>query len=165
MSVHLETFSPLPRTICLNLPVQTTIHDVLQGLVEALNLPSSTLSSLRITTSSLGSLSIPANATLSSLQHSGTSDLPLTLKVNHVLIGGKGGFGSMLRAQGGKMSAGKNKDNNDSCRDLNGRRLSTMKEAKKWVHPLLLDEHLKRLVELVASAPSALLKNRYPLNN
>lgn len=131
MSVHLETFSPLPRTICLNLPVQTTIHDVLQGLVEALNLPSSTLSSLRITTSSLGSLSIPANATLSSLQHSGTSNLPLTLKVNHVLIGGKGGFGSMLRAQGGKMSAGKNKDNNDSCRDLNGRRLSTMKEAKK----------------------------------
>lgn len=131
MSVHLETFSPLPHTICLNLPVQTTIHDVLQGLVEALNLPSSTLSSLRITISSLGSLSIPANATLSSLQHSGTSDLPLTLKVNHVLIGGKGGFGSMLRAQGGKMSAGKNKDNNDSCRDLNGRRLSTMKEAKK----------------------------------
>ena len=39
----------------------------------------------------------------------------------------------MLRAAGGKMSskARKDQENTDSCRDLNGRRLSVMKEAKK----------------------------------
>lgn len=37
----------------------------------------------------------------------------------------------MLRAQGGKMSSRKGQEENtDSCRDLNGRRLSTVKEAK-----------------------------------
>lgn len=45
------------------------------------------------------------------------------------LLGGKGGFGSQLRAAGGRMSSQKT-SNNDSCRDLNGRRLSTIKEAK-----------------------------------
>ncbi|PVG04249.1 hypothetical protein CPB86DRAFT_778511 [Serendipita vermifera] len=44
--------------------------------------------------------------------------------------GGKGGFGSQLRAAGGRMSS-KKTSNNDSCRDLSGRKLSTVKEAKK----------------------------------
>jgi hypothetical protein len=48
--------------------------------------------------------------------------------------GGKGGFGSQLRAAGGRMSSQKT-SNNDSCRDLSGRRLSTIKEAKKCVLP------------------------------
>jgi hypothetical protein len=48
------------------------------------------------------------------------------------LLGGKGGFGSQLRAAGGRMSSQRT-GNNDSCRDLNGRRLSTVKEAKKQV--------------------------------
>jgi len=46
--------------------------------------------------------------------------------------GGKGGFGSQLRAAGGRMSSQKT-SNSDSCRDLSGRRLSTIKEAKKSV--------------------------------
>jgi Silencing defective 2 N-terminal ubiquitin domain len=49
------------------------------------------------------------------------------------LLGGKGGFGSQLRAAGGRMSSQRT-SNNDSCRDLSGRRLSTVKEAKKYVH-------------------------------
>lgn len=50
------------------------------------------------------------------------------------LRGGKGGFAAQLRAQGGRMSSNKNKEsNNDSCRDLNGRRLRTVKEAQKCV--------------------------------
>jgi hypothetical protein len=48
------------------------------------------------------------------------------------LLGGKGGFGSQLRAAGGRMSSRKT-GNNASCRDLNGRRLSTVKEAQKYV--------------------------------
>jgi len=46
------------------------------------------------------------------------------------LSGGKGGFGSMLRAQGGRMSSQKS-TNTDACRDLSGRRIKTVNEAKK----------------------------------
>lgn len=52
------------------------------------------------------------------------------------LPGGKGGFASQLRAQGGRMSSNK-AQNTDSCRGLDGRRLSTMKEAQKSVPPPL----------------------------
>ncbi|KAJ1675597.1 hypothetical protein EV182_000961 [Spiromyces aspiralis] len=45
------------------------------------------------------------------------------------VCGGKGGFGSMLRSQGGKMSS-KKITNFDSCRDLSGRRLKTAKAAQ-----------------------------------
>ncbi|KAJ3835189.1 telomere stability and silencing-domain-containing protein [Lentinula raphanica] len=54
----------------------------------------------------------------------------LSLRLSPRLLGGKGGFGSQLRAAGGRMSSQKT-SNNDSCRDLSGRRLSTLKEAKK----------------------------------
>ncbi len=46
------------------------------------------------------------------------------------LRGGKGGFGANLRSAGGRMSASKS-TNFDSCKDLNGRRLGTIKEAQK----------------------------------
>jgi len=70
---------------------------------------------------------LSSNAQLSSLANGG--DL-VTLRLMPSLLGGKGGFGSQLRAAGGRMSSQK-ASNNDSCRDLNGRRLSTVKEAKK----------------------------------
>lgn len=46
------------------------------------------------------------------------------------LLGGKGGFGSMLRAQGGRMNAQKT-TNFEACRDLQGRRIRTVNEAKR----------------------------------
>ncbi|KAI9300571.1 telomere stability and silencing-domain-containing protein [Cunninghamella echinulata] len=46
------------------------------------------------------------------------------------LRGGKGGFGSMLRAQGGKMNAQKT-TNFEACRDLQGRRIRTVNETKR----------------------------------
>ncbi|KAG8824686.1 hypothetical protein FRC17_009041 [Serendipita sp. 399] len=54
----------------------------------------------------------------------------VSFRLAPVLPGGKGGFGSQLRAAGGRMSSQKT-SNNDSCRDLSGRRLSTLKEAKR----------------------------------
>ncbi|KAF9099009.1 hypothetical protein BGX27_000697 [Mortierella sp. AM989] len=45
------------------------------------------------------------------------------------MSGGKGGFGSMLRAQGGRMSSQKS-TNTDACRDLSGRRIKTVNDAK-----------------------------------
>ncbi|PIA13922.1 hypothetical protein COEREDRAFT_10862 [Coemansia reversa NRRL 1564] len=58
------------------------------------------------------------------------------------LLGGKGGFGSTLRSQGNRMSA--NKSNNyDDCRDLYGRRLRTLKEAKGIMDKLDMEEKAK----------------------
>lgn len=52
------------------------------------------------------------------------------LELTGRLMGGKGGFGSMLRAQGGRMNAQKT-TNFEACRDLQGRRIRTVNEAKK----------------------------------
>ena len=46
------------------------------------------------------------------------------------LNGGKGGFGSNLKAQGGRM-ANKKTTNFDSCRNLAGRRLKTIEIARE----------------------------------
>ncbi|PVU96740.1 hypothetical protein BB561_001000 [Smittium simulii] len=58
-------------------------------------------------------------------------------------MGGKGGFGSMLRAQGGKMSS-KKITNFDSCRDLSGRRLATIKAADSISKSLELAEEVEQ---------------------
>lgn len=55
---------------------------------------------------------------------------PVDIDVVPRTLGGKGGFGANLRAAGGRMSTAKT-DNTDSCRDLNGRRLGSIKEAQK----------------------------------
>lgn len=54
------------------------------------------------------------------------------------LRGGKGGFGSQLRAQGNKMSSKKRAGNYEACRDLSGQRLRSQKHAK------LVSEYLER---------------------
>ena len=53
----------------------------------------------------------------------------MTVQVLLRLVGGKGGFGSMLRSQGGRM-ASKQSTNYEACRDLNGRRLKVISDAK-----------------------------------
>ncbi|KAF8932391.1 hypothetical protein BGZ58_007089 [Dissophora ornata] len=70
------------------------------------------------------------------------------------LGGGKGGFGSMLRAQGGRMSSQKS-TNTDACRDLSGRRIKTVNDAKKMAEYVQAEperekvrkENLKRKIE------------------
>lgn len=79
-------------------------------------------SDLRILT--LGGRSLPEDGI--ALSAGGHTFLSATLR----LRGGKGGFGSMLRAQGGRMASQKT-TNFEACRDLSGRRLKTVNEAKK----------------------------------
>lgn len=54
------------------------------------------------------------------------------------LLGGKGGFGSQLRAQGNKMSSKKRAGNYESCRSLNGQRIRVQKQTK------MIEEYLAR---------------------
>ncbi len=53
----------------------------------------------------------------------------------------------MLRSQGGKMSANARNTNNDACRDLNGRRLGVLKEAKKLAEYLEGESERKRQMD------------------
>ncbi|PJF16766.1 hypothetical protein PSACC_03502 [Paramicrosporidium saccamoebae] len=64
------------------------------------------------------------------------------IRIRLRLPGGKGGFGSNLRAQGNKMSARKRSGGNDACRDLSGRRLRTVNETR------LIEEYLRREPEM-----------------
>ncbi|CAE6426695.1 unnamed protein product [Rhizoctonia solani] len=83
---------------------------------------------------------LSCDAPLSTLTNGG--DL-VTLRLMPSLLGGKGGFGSQLRAAGGRMSSQK-ASNNDSCRDLSGRKLSTIKEAKKMAAYLETEPERKK---------------------
>jgi len=60
---------------------------------------------------------------------------PCTVRVLFKLLGGKGGFGSLLKFQGG-MDLKKKTTNFDACRDLTGRRLrhsKAVERIKTWM--------------------------------
>ncbi|KAJ1735058.1 hypothetical protein LPJ61_000748 [Coemansia biformis] len=75
---------------------------------------------------------------LSASEALAASSLPW-LALRGRLVGGKGGFGSTLRSQGSRMSQNKPNDFDD-CRDLYGRRLRTLKEAKSITEKLEREE-------------------------
>ncbi|CBX93041.1 hypothetical protein IAQ61_008769 [Plenodomus lingam] len=77
---------------------------------------------------------------------SSPSDTFLSLRLTVPLCGGKGGFGSILRAQGGRMSSRKKKqgDANGSSRNLDGRRLRTVAEAKTLAEYLAIKPEMEQ---------------------
>jgi flagellar biosynthesis GTPase FlhF len=90
------------------------------------------------------------------------TDTFLPLRLTVPLCGGKGGFGSILRAQGGRMSSRKKKQGeaNGSSRNLDGRRLRTVAEAKALAEYLAIkpemekrekEERRKKWEDIVAS--------------
>lgn len=87
---------------------------------------------------------------LNTLTQIPTKSLSLsTIYLNFSLLGGKGGFGSLLR--GAATKAGQKKTNNfDACRDMSGRRLRHVNAEKKleaW-----REEQEERKLEKVAEA-------------
>lgn len=130
-NVLVSSFAPFP-TLSLQLPSDLPAESTLAYVLSPLCDPSSQSISL------CNGRSISDDATIGSLAAGPSSFAQIRLAVR--LPGGKGGFGSQLRAAGGRMNKKRGQENTDSCRDLNGRRLSTIKEAKK-------------LAEYVASAP------------
>lgn len=81
------------------------------------------------------------------------------------ILGGKGGFGSQLRAAGGRMSSRKKRgeeENKSSCRDLNGRRIRTTNEAKALIKYLetapirkreILEKRRQKLEAIIDAEP------------
>lgn len=129
-SVLVSTFSPFP-TLTLLAPSDATFASLYDLL--AARYPDLPLSSSLVLSPHSGPVP-PPQTPLSALcpSNKDARSSLLSLRLIPRLRGGKGGFGSQLRAAGGRMSSQKT-SNNDSCRDLNGRRLSTIKEAKRCV--------------------------------
>ncbi|KAI9263717.1 telomere stability and silencing-domain-containing protein [Sporodiniella umbellata] len=87
-------------------------------------------------------------------------DIHLSLSLR--LLGGKGGFGSMLRAQGGRMNAQKT-TNFEACRDLQGRRIRTVNEAKRLQEELdAIPEREQEKREKLKKKIDKALKEREP---
>ncbi|KAG9249049.1 telomere stability and silencing-domain-containing protein [Calycina marina] len=119
----------LPPTLSLPLPATTTVSVLQQRLYERLPAHNNRLI---LTTISNKQLLNTQFTTLSDLLSS-PQDGFLSLRLSLPLCGGKGGFGSQLRAAGGRMSSKRKRgqgEENGSSRNLDGRRLRTVAEAK-----------------------------------
>ncbi|KAI9066082.1 hypothetical protein FKP32DRAFT_1589961 [Trametes sanguinea] len=129
-SVLVSTFSPFP-TLALSVPSETSFANLYSLLAERYpSLPLHSQAADLVLSPTSGPLPEPSTPLSSLLGDASQEHNLVSLRLVPRLRGGKGGFGSQLRAAGGRMSSQKT-SNNDSCRDLSGRRLSTIKEAKK----------------------------------
>lgn len=152
----------LPRTLCLPTAPTASIGDVVASihprLPEAVD-----LNRLLITTTTAKQLLRHDDTPICSLLQR-PEDGMLSLRLSHRLCGGKGGFGSQLRAAGGRMSSRKNRNQqaqDGSNRNLDGRRLRTVEEAKRLADYLAIkpemekkekEERKKRWEAVVAAA-------------
>jgi hypothetical protein len=132
----------LPPTLVLPLSPSTTITELRERLDDRLP---TTQSRLILTTLSNKQLPTSSDSPISEYL-STTDDEFLSLRLAVPLCGGKGGFGSQLRAAGGRMSSRKKKSQEDhgSSRNLDGRRLRTVNEAKALAEYLAVKPEMEK---------------------
>ena len=133
----------LPPTLSIPISASAPISDLTSRLAD--RLPQLETRFI-LTTSSNRALQASSHAPISSLLD-GDHDTILPLRLSVPLCGGKGGFGSQLRAAGGRMSSKKRKtagDANSSNRNLDGRRLRTVNEAKALAEYLALKPEMEK---------------------
>lgn len=145
VNVFVSTFAGLglPSTLVLPMPASTPLSDLCQQIDERLP---ETDTRLILTTVSNRELSSSSSEHLSGLLSSVEDDF-VSLRLSVPLCGGKGGFGSQLRAAGGRMSSKKKRNQgeaNSSSRNLDGRRLRTVTEAKALAEYLAIKPEMER---------------------
>ncbi|MCJ1392424.1 hypothetical protein MMC18_005291 [Xylographa bjoerkii] len=145
INVFLTSFPGLnlPSTLSLPIPASTSISDLTSLLTD--RLPQIT-TRLILTTTSNKELSSSSPLPISTLLTS-SHDTMLPLRLSAPLCGGKGGFGSQLRAAGGRMSSKRKRhagENNGSNRNLDGRRIRTVNEAKALAEYLALKPDMEK---------------------
>ncbi|KAL8674714.1 MAG: hypothetical protein Q9168_000872 [Polycauliona sp. 1 TL-2023] len=145
INVLLTTFSGLALPPTLTVPVSSSISTAeLRSLLVG-RLPQTHLR-LIFTTNSNKELLASSSTPLSDLLSS-ENDTVIPIRLSVPVCGGKGGFGSQLRAAGGRMSSKKKKnqgDENSSNRNLDGRRLRTVAEAKALAEYLALKPDMEK---------------------
>ncbi|KAI4097469.1 MAG: hypothetical protein L6R37_006798 [Teloschistes peruensis] len=133
----------LPPTLSLPVPTSTSITQLRSILAN--RLPQSH-HRLILTTTSNKELPASSLAPISGLLTS-ERDTILPLRLSVPVCGGKGGFGSQLRAAGGRMSSKRKRnqgDQNSSNRNLDGRRLRTVAEAKALAEYLAVKPEMEK---------------------
>ncbi|KAF6793001.1 hypothetical protein CSOJ01_14057 [Colletotrichum sojae] len=145
VNVLISTFAGLglPSTLVLPVPPSTTFSDLRQRLDERLPKTGN-----RLILTTLSNKELPSSSTkpVSDLLSSVDDDF-VSLRLSIPLCGGKGGFGSQLRAAGGRMSSKKKRnqgDANNSSRNLDGRRLRTVTEAKALAEYLAIKPEMEQ---------------------
>ncbi|KAF7619683.1 telomere stability and silencing-domain-containing protein [Aspergillus flavus] len=152
VNVLLSTFPglSLPSTLSFSLPSTSSISDLTEKVSSYI--PSSVpLLSLILTTTNNKQILPSSDLPISHLvapngELTATSNL-LPLRLSVPLCGGKGGFGSQLRAAGGRMSSKRKRnqgDDNGSSRNLDGRRIRTVNEAKALAEYLAVKPEMDR---------------------
>lgn len=140
----------LPPTLSFSLPSTSSLTDLTEKVISYLPTPIPFYSLVLTTTSNQQILPSPKSLISLLAGRDGTLSptnnlLPLRLTVP--LRGGKGGFGSQLRAAGGRMSSKRKRnqgENNGSSRNLDGRRLRTVNEAKALAEYLAVKPEMDR---------------------
>ncbi|KAM0338265.1 hypothetical protein ACHAPU_011390 [Fusarium lateritium] len=144
LNVLVTSFSGLglPPTLVLPLSPSTTVSELRERIDDRLP---TTQSRLILTTLSNKQLPTASDSPISDYL-STSDDEFLSLRLAVPLCGGKGGFGSQLRAAGGRMSSRKKKSQEDhgSSRNLDGRRLRTVNEAKALAEYLAIKPEMEK---------------------
>lgn len=145
INVLLSTFTglQLPSTLSLPTPSTTTLADLREQIIQRLP---TTETRFIFTTISNKELCASPSSPISSLLSNPADDF-VSLRLSLPLCGGKGGFGSQLRAAGGRMSSKRKNnqgENNGSNRNLDGRRLRTVNEAKALAEYLAIKPDMEK---------------------
>ncbi|KAL8945236.1 MAG: hypothetical protein Q9211_000246 [Gyalolechia sp. 1 TL-2023] len=145
INVLLTTFAGLglPRTLSITVPYSASIAELRSFLVDRLP---PLQHRLVFTTTANKELSASSLAPISDLLSS-KDDGIIPIRLSIPICGGKGGFGSQLRAAGGRMSSRRKRnqgDENSSNRNLDGRRLRTVAEAKALAEYLALKPEMEK---------------------
>ncbi|KAF3070530.1 Telomere maintenance protein SDE2 [Daldinia childiae] len=144
INVFVTTFSGLglPPTLSLPIPPTTTLSDLHHRIEDRLPQIDSRLILTTVSNKQILSNSRDLVSTLCD-----SDDAFLSLRLSIPLCGGKGGFGSQLRAAGGRMSSKKKRnrgDENASSRNLDGRRIRTVNEAKALAEYLAIKPEMEQ---------------------
>ena len=133
----------LPSTYSIPVSLSTTIEDLWNRIYERLP---PIQSRLILTTLGNKQLSQNTETSVGDLLSTPHDDF-VSLRLSFPVLGGKGGFGSQLRAAGGRMSSKRKKnqeEDNGSSRNLDGRRLRTVTEAKSLAEYLAIKPEMDR---------------------
>jgi Silencing defective 2 N-terminal ubiquitin domain len=145
VNVLLTSFRGLGLPPTLSIPVLATesISDVVATISKQLP---TTNARFILTTTSNKQLSSQSTSPITVLLDS-THDTFLPLRLSAPICGGKGGFGSQLRAAGGRMSSRKKKNKEESTgsyRTLDGRRVRVVNQARKLAEQLEIRPEMEK---------------------
>ena len=133
----------LPSTLSLPVDSTTSVTDLREHISDHLSPINSRLILTTNSNKEVKSSTAPVSSLLAS-----EYDAFLPLRLSVPLCGGKGGFGSQLRAAGGRMSSrrktNQGESGNSSNRNLDGRRLRTINEAKALAEYLALKPEMQK---------------------